>query len=60
MFRPPKIHSHLPKYQQAKQEKEAHGKVKTDQPVYLGAQVTYNLGTIKGVCRIYQQTFIDI
>jgi transposase InsO family protein len=28
-------------------------------PGYLGAQDTYYVGTIKGVGRIYQQTFID-
>jgi hypothetical protein len=26
---------------------------------YLGSQGTYYVGTIKGVGRIYQQTFID-
>ncbi len=25
----------------------------------MGAQDTFNVGTLKGVCRIYQQTFID-
>jgi len=30
-----------------------------DHPGYLGAQDTYYVGTLKGVGRIYQQTFID-
>jgi transposase InsO family protein len=43
----------------AKQEKEAHGQIETEHPGYLGAQDTFYVGTIKGVGRIYQQTFID-
>jgi transposase InsO family protein len=39
--------------------KEAHGEIETMHPGYLGAQDTYYVGTIKGVGRIYQQTFID-
>lgn len=42
-----------------KQEQEAHGQIETEHPGYLGAQDTYFVGTIKGVGRIYQQTFID-
>lgn len=45
--------------EKAKQEKEAHGEIETEHPGYLGAQDTYYLGTLKGVGRIYQQTFID-
>jgi len=40
--------------ERAKQEKEAHGEIETEHPGYLGAQ-----DTLKGVGRIYQQTFID-
>jgi hypothetical protein len=29
-------------------------------PVYCGAQNTFYVGNLKGVWRIYQQTFIDI
>ncbi|PWU04496.1 MAG: IS481 family transposase [Verrucomicrobia bacterium] len=43
----------------AKQEKEACGEIETEHPGYLGAQDTYYVGHIKGVGRIYQQTFID-
>jgi len=45
--------------EKAQQEKEAHGEIETEHPGYLGAQDTYYAGTIKGVGRIYQQTFID-
>ena len=45
--------------EKAKEEKEAHGEIETMHPGYLGAQDTYYVGTIKGVGRIYQQTFID-
>jgi len=45
--------------EKAKQEKEAHGKIETMHPGYLGAQDSYYVGAIKGVGRIYQQTFID-
>ena len=45
--------------EKARQEKEAHGEIETEHPGYLGAQDTYYVGTIKGVGRIYQQTFID-
>lgn len=42
-----------------KEKKEAVGEIATHHPGYLGAQDTYYVGTIKGVGRIYQQTFID-
>lgn len=43
-----------------KREKtEASGEIETEHPGYLGAQDTYYVGNIKGVGRIYQQTFID-
>lgn len=45
--------------ERAKKEKEAHGEIETECPGYLGAQDTYFVGTIKGIGRIYQQTFID-
>jgi len=45
--------------EKAREEKEAHGEIETEHPGYLGAQDTYYVGTIKGVGRIYQQTFID-
>ncbi len=45
--------------EKAKEEKFAQGEIETQHPGYLGAQDTYYVGTIKGVGRIYQQTFID-
>ena len=45
--------------EKAKLEKEAHGEIETQHPGYLGSQDTFYVGTIKGVGRIYQQTFID-
>lgn len=45
--------------EKAKAVKEATGEIESEHPGYLGAQDTYYVGTIKGVGRIYQQTFID-
>lgn len=45
--------------EKAKVEKEAHGEIETEHPGYLGSQDTYYVGNMKGVGRIYQQTFID-
>jgi transposase InsO family protein len=45
--------------ERASLEKEANGEIETECPGYLGSQDTYYVGTIKGVGRIYQQTFID-
>jgi hypothetical protein len=41
------------------EKKEANGEIETEHPGYLGSQDTYYVGNIKGVGRIYQQTFID-
>ena len=45
--------------EKAKDEKESHGEIESLHPGYLGAQDTYYAGTLKGVGRICQQTFID-
>lgn len=45
--------------EKAKQQQEAEGEIVTEHPGYLGAQDTFYVGTLKGVGRIYQQTFID-
>lgn len=45
--------------ERAREEKQAHGEIETEHPGYLGSQDTYYVGTIKGVGRIYQQTYID-
>jgi transposase InsO family protein len=45
--------------QNSKEEKTAWGEIETEHVGYLGAQDTFYVGTLKGVGRIYQQTFID-
>ena len=45
--------------EKAKEEKTAWGEIETEHVGYLGAQDTFYVGTLKGVGRIYQQTFID-
>jgi transposase InsO family protein len=45
--------------ERTRKEEEAQGQIDTEHPGYLGAQDTFYVGTIKGVGRIYQQTFID-
>lgn len=45
--------------ERAKEEKTAHGEIETEHPGYLGSQDTYYVGNLKGVGRIYLQTFID-
>jgi transposase InsO family protein len=45
--------------EKAKAEKDAHGEFESECPGYCGAQDTFYVGTMKGVGRIYQQTFID-
>ena len=42
-----------------KEEQESKGEIETHHPGYLGSQDTYYVGYIKGVGKIYQQTFID-
>jgi len=42
-----------------KQEDVECGEVETAHPGYLGSQDTFYVGTMKGVGRIYQQTFVD-
>ena len=42
-----------------KQDDEASGEIETAHAGYLGSQDTFYVGTIKGVGRIYQQTFVD-
>ena len=45
--------------EKAKADKEAHGEFESECPGYCGAQDTFYVGHMKGVGRIYQQTFID-
>src|SRR5213079_356918 len=45
--------------ERAKAEKEAHGESERKHAGYCGGQDTFYVGNLKGVGRIYQQTFID-
>lgn len=42
-----------------KHDDEVSGEIETHHPGYLGSQDTFYVGTMKGVGRIYQQTFVD-
>lgn len=42
-----------------KLDDEACGEIETVHPGYLGSQDTFYVGTLKGVGRIYQQTYVD-
>jgi len=42
-----------------KEDDAACGEIETAHPGYLGSQDTFYVGTLKGVGRIYQQTFVD-
>jgi transposase InsO family protein len=45
--------------EKAKEKREAAGEIESEHPGYLGSQDTYYVGTLKGVGRVYQQTFVD-
>jgi transposase InsO family protein len=51
--------SQLAALEKAKTEKEAHGEFESECPGYCGGQDTFYVGNMKGVGRIYQQTFLD-
>jgi len=51
--------SQIQALERKKQEQEAHGEIETEHPGYLGSQDTFYVGTLKGVGRVYQQTFVD-
>ena len=42
-----------------KERDQLHGEIETAHSGYLGAEDTFYVGTLKGVGRIYQQTFLD-
>ncbi|KMK69020.1 integrase family protein [Puniceibacterium sp. IMCC21224] len=42
-----------------KHDDEACGEIDTAHPGYLGSQDTFYVGTLKGVGRVYQQTYVD-
>ncbi len=45
--------------EKAQNEKDAHGEFESECPRYCGAQYTFYVRTLKGVGRVYQQTFVD-
>jgi len=51
--------SQLTALERAKADKESHGEFESECPGYCGAQDTFYVGTLKGVGRVYQQTFVD-
>jgi len=51
--------SQLAALEKAKNKREANGEIESQHPGYLGSQDTYYVGNIKGIGRIYQQTFVD-
>ncbi len=42
-----------------RQDEQAAGEIESAHPGYLGSQDTFYVGTLKGVGRIYQQTYVD-
>jgi transposase InsO family protein len=51
--------SQIAALERKKYDDEACGEIETAHPGYLGSQDTFYVGTLKGVGRIYQQTFVD-
>jgi len=51
--------SQIAALEKKKHDDEACGEIETAHPGYLGSQDTFYVGNLKGVGRIYQQTFVD-
>ena len=51
--------SQIAALERKKIDDETSGEIETHHPGYLGSQDTFYVGNLKGVGRIYQQTFID-
>lgn len=51
--------SQIAALEKKKHDDEACGEIETAHPGYLGSQDTFYVGNLKGVGRVYQQTFID-
>ena len=45
--------------EEQREQEKAQGEIETEHPGYLGSQDTFYVGTLKGVGRIYQQTYVD-
>jgi hypothetical protein len=53
------VRASSPRWSRPRADKEAHGELESECPGYGGAQDRFYVGTLKGVGRIYQQTFLD-
>lgn len=51
--------SQIAALERKKDDDLACGEIETAHPGYLGSQDTFYVGTLKGVGRVYQQTFVD-
>ena len=51
--------SQIAALEKKKDDDLASGEIETHHPGYLGSQDTFYVGTLKGVGRVYQQTFVD-
>jgi len=51
--------SQIAALERKKLDDEVCGEIETHHPGYLGSQDTFYVGNLKGVGRIYQQTFVD-
>jgi transposase InsO family protein len=51
--------SQIAALERKKDDDVACGEIETAHPGYLGSQDTFYVGTLKGVGRVYQQTFVD-
>ena len=51
--------SQITALEKKKDDDLASGEIETHHPGYLGSQDTFYVGTLKGVGRVYQQTFVD-
>ncbi len=51
--------SQIAALEKKQRDDEACGEIETAHPGYLGSQDTFYVGTLKGVGRVYQQTFVD-
>jgi transposase InsO family protein len=55
----PLTEKQLQALERKKEDDAACGEIETAHPGYLGSQDTFYVGNMKGVGRIYQQTFVD-
>ncbi|MDG6275022.1 IS481 family transposase, partial [Glaesserella parasuis] len=51
--------SQIQALERKKEDDISSGEIETAHPGYLGSQDTFYVGNLKGVGRIYQQTFVD-